>query len=258
MTLQAADEMRRNMQGRHIVMESPAMGRRVHVWLYGNWGAPVLVFPTAAGFAHEWDRQGMVEALAPLLRSGKIKLYCPESNVAESWTNKNADPVWRVGRHLAYERFLLDELVPAIRDDCRSSTIRIAAAGASLGALYAANLALKEPEIFHYALCLSGRYDATHFTGGFSNSDVYFNNPMAYVPLLEGAALERVRGNTHLTLVCGQGAWEEGCIEETHRLADLLAVKEIDHSRDIWGRDVSHDWVWWRRQALLHLSRTFN
>ena len=75
---------------------------------------------------------------------------------------------------------MVSELVPFIRHDCRSPEIRIATAGTSLGAFYAANFALKHPEIFHYALCMSGRYDITGFTGGFTNTDIYFNNPMAY------------------------------------------------------------------------------
>jgi len=245
------------MRRRHDLIESAAMGRRMHVWSFGHFGAPVLVFPSAAGFAHEWDRQGMVEVLAPLIYGGKVKLYCPESNVSQSWTDKETHPAIRVKRHMAYEAFIVGELVPAIRSDCHSPEIRIATTGTSLGAFYAANFALKLPETFHYALCLSGRYDATNFTGGFSNTDVYFNNPVAYVPNLEGEPLERVRRHTHLTLICGQGAWEEGCIEETHAMADLLAAKGISHYRDIWGHDVSHEWPWWKRQALFHLTRTF-
>lgn len=245
------------MRRSHEMIPSSAMGRHVHVWVYGHWGAPVIAFPTAAGFAHEWERQGMVEALAPMIHSGKIKLYCPESNVAETWTNKDADPRWRIGRHKAYESFVLDDLVPAVRADCNSDNIRIAAAGASVGALFAANAALKWPEIFHYALCLSGRYNLVHFTGGYSNMDIYFSNPMAFVPNLEGEDLERIRRQTHLTLVCGQGKWEEGCIEETHQLADILAAKGISHHRDIWGHDVSHDWVWWHRQTRFHFGKTF-
>ena len=245
------------MKRRHELIESAAMGRRMHVWCFGHWGSPVLVFPTAAGFAHEWDRQGMVEVLAPLINAGKIKLYCPESNVSQTLTDKETHPAMRMKRHLAYEHFILHELVPAIREDCNQGELRVAATGASLGAFYAANCALKFPEIFHYALCLSGRYNLEHFTGGFSNGDVYFNNPIAYGSNLEGAALERVQGSTHLTLVCGQGKWEEGCIEETHILANILATKGINHHRDIWGHDVSHDWIWWKRQALYHLNMTF-
>lgn len=245
------------MRKRHERIESASMGRKVHVWCYGHWGAPLVAFPTAAGFAHEWDRQGMVEVLAPLIEGGRLKLYCPESNVAEAWTRREQEPAWRIGRHVAYERFVLDDLVPFVREDCVSPHIRIGVTGASLGAFYAANFALKQPEIFHYALCMSGRYQMTHFTDGFQNADVYFNNPMAFAPNLQGDPLERVRRHTHLTLVCGQGKWEEGCIDETQALCDVLAAKGISHTRDIWGHDVSHDWIWWMRQAWFHLSRTF-
>ena len=59
---------------------------------------------------------------------------------------------------------------------------------------------------------MSGRYKMTHFTDGFSNADVYFSNPLAYVANLGGEPLERIRRSTHVTLVSGQGPYEEGCI----------------------------------------------
>lgn len=245
------------MRRRHELLPSRPMGRRMNVWCYGHWGFPVLVFPTAAGFAHEWEAQGMLESLAPLLYGGKIKLYCPESNVSQSWTNKEDDPAVRAQRHRAFEQFILEELVPWIREDCGNDEAKLAATGCSLGGLYAANVALKYPEVFRYALCMSGRYELTNFTGGFSNGDVYFNNPLAFVPSLQGEYLERVQRNTHIALVCGQGPWEEGCIEETIALADVFAAKGISHERDIWGHDVSHNWVWWQRQAKYHLAKTF-
>ena len=250
------------MRRRHELIPSRFMGRRMNVWCYGHWGAPLLVVPSAAGFAHEWDAQGMLEALGSLVTGARLKLYCPESNVSESWTSKEASAEEKVNRYKPYERFVVEELVPWIRQDCGSkstgsSNIRVAVSGASLGGYYAANFALKFPEIFHYALCLSGRYDITEFTDGQSNADIYFNNPLAYVPNLNGEFLERVRRNTHLALVCGQGPYEEGCIEETIALANVLSAKGISHERDIWGHDVSHNWVWWQRQARLHLTKTF-
>ena len=234
---------------------SRAMGRPIHLWRYGHFGWPLLVFPSASGMAHEWDAHGMVEALAPLIQDGKLKLYCTESNVTEAWTRRESDPAWRIGRHLAFERYVVDELVPHIREDCRTPEIPVGLTGTSLGAYYAANFTLKFPDLFHYALCLSGRYDVSWLTDGFSNTDVYFNNPMAFVPHLEGEQLERIRRNTHLVLVCGQGKWEDGNVEDTQAMADLLAAKGISHQRDLWGRDVSHEWTWWRRQARHHLAR---
>jgi esterase/lipase superfamily enzyme len=96
---------------------------------------------------------------------------------------------------------------------------------------------------------MSGRYAMTHFTDGFENADVYFNNPIAYVGNLDGEPLEQVRRHTHVVLVCGQGMWEEGCIDETRALGALLTAKRIPHELDVWGHDVAHDWTWWRRQA---------
>lgn len=238
-------------------IQSPQLGRGISLWTYGHWGQPLVVFPTAAGFAHEWEAQGMVEALEPFLDAGKIKLYCPESNVSEAWTKKENDPEWRIGRHVAYERFVIETLVPHIRQDCNAPQTWMATAGSSLGGFYSANFALKFPEIFRWSLSMSGRYSMTHFTDGFANSDVYFNNPLAYVRGLSGEPLERIRRNTHLVLVCGQGAFEEGCIEETQALADLFEAKGIPHDRDIWGHDVSHQWTWWKRQAQYHLARRF-
>ncbi|MEM9290917.1 MAG: alpha/beta hydrolase-fold protein [Acidobacteriota bacterium] len=243
------------MYRRHEVIPSQSMGRPMHLWCYGHWGPAVLAFPTAAGMAHEWDRQGMVEALRPLIDGGRLKLYCSESNVAEAWTRQEGAPWWRIQRHQAFETYVLQELAPWIRADCGSKKTPIGVTGASLGGYYAANFALKNPEAFPWALCMSGRYNMQGFTGGFSNLDVYFNNPLAYVPNLDGPSLARVQKHAHLVLVCGQGKWEEGCIEETHALANVLAAKGISHQRDIWGYDVSHDWYWWRLQAQYHIGQ---
>jgi len=242
------------MRREHDVIPSREMGRGVHLWRFGHFGAPLLVFPSASGMAHEWDANGMVAALGDFIEQGRLKLYCTESNVAEAWTRRDSDPAWRIGRHQAFEAYVARELSTMIRNDCRTPDIPIAVAGVSLGAFYAADFTLKYPETFRHALCMSGRYDATWLTDGYESEAVYFNNPMAYVPNLDGEELERVRRNAHLVLVCGQGKWEDGNIEDTHAFADMLAAKGISHERHLWGHDVSHAWVWWRRQARHHLA----
>ena len=241
------------MVGRHELLDAGPMGRRMHMWSFGHYGVPVVVFPTAAGFAHEWKHHGMVDVLADLLGRGKIKLYCPESNVAEAWTRKDSDPAWRIGRHQLYERWVLEVLVPHIYRDC-GGRMPIACTGSSLGGAYAALFALKHPDVFKWALCMSGRYELRNFTNGYDSAEVYFNNPLAFVPQLRGPALEAAR-QTKLTLVCGQGLWEEGCIEETRALAHVLRSKAIPCDEDIWGHDVRHDWEWWKRQAAFHFQR---
>ena len=245
------------MRKRHEMISSPEMGRQMHVWCFGQFGLPLLVFPSAAGFAHEWDAHGMIGMLEPLINAGKIKVYCPESNVSQSWTAKNAPLEHRMHQHKLYEAFILNTMVPWIRQDCLTQEIPIAVAGCSLGGFYAANFALKYPHFFNWALCLSGRYQVTTFTGGQSSQDVYFNNPVAFVSHLHGKYLDHVRQHTHIVLVCGRGAFEEGCIEETIELGGILKSKNIPCEVDIWGHDSRHDWDWWRRQAHVHLNRHF-
>jgi len=245
------------MLSQHHLVTSEILDRPVHLWRFGHFGAPLLVFPSASGMAHEWQMHGMIDALSELIDGGRLKLYCTETNVAEAWTRREGDPHWRIQRHMAFERYVVQELAPWIREDCRTPTIPIATTGTSLGAFYAANFALKSPEVFNYALCMSGRYDISEFLGGLGTTDTYYNNPMAYVPNLDGAELDRVRGRSHLALVCGQGKWEDGNVDETRNFAAVLAGKGISHQLDIWGHDVSHEWIWWKRQALLHLGQRF-
>jgi len=239
----------------HDIVQSRALGGPVHLFRYGHYGPPLVVFPSAAGLANEWELGGVIDALSDLLDGGRLKIYSTESNVAEAWTRRDSDPAWRIGRHRAFESYVVDELVPWIRADCGAAEIGISASGVSLGAFYAANFALKFPEIFRYALCLSGRYDISWLTDGFHNQDVYFNNPMAYVPNLHGPHLERIRNNTHLTLVCGLGQWEDGNIEDTNRFAALLASKGIRRDHDMWGHDVAHQWPWWCKQVSYHVRK---
>ena len=245
------------MQRRYEKIYSPAVGREMQVLIFGHYGAPVIAFPSGGGQFYDFENNGMVEAIAPLIENGNIKLYCPEGVDHESWLNSGIDPHWQAVRHNAYQDFVIYDLVPAIRFDCHSSDIRIAVSGCSLGAYHAANFALKFPDIFHYALCMSGLYNLEDITGPSGSNAVYFNNPLAYLYNMHGDPLEHIRRNTHLALVCGQGAWEDKCLRDTYQLAGLLGEKGISHECDIWGYDAEHHWYWWRKQIAHHLGKTF-
>lgn len=243
------------MLRRYEKIYSPAVGREVQILAFGHYGAPVIAFPSGGGQFYDFENNGMIEAVAHLIEAGKLKLYCPEGIDHESWLNHGVDPHWRAVRHHAYQDFIVNNLVPAIRVDCHTPDIKIAVTGCSLGAYHAINFALKFPHLFHYALGMSGRYDIEAICGQSDSAEVYYNNPLAYAYHLNNGALDHVRWNTHLVLVCGQGAWEDKCLHETHRLADLLAEKGISHERDIWGHDVEHHWHWWRKQIAHHFGK---
>ena len=198
----------------------------------------------------------MIDALAPLLRAGRMKIYCPETNVSRSFTGEGSMQE-RMAHHRAYERFVMETLVPFIRDDCRSPDVPMVATGCSVGALYASLFVLKHPETFPQALCLSGRYRTSSFFGGSANEDVYFNDPIAFLPNLHGAALERVRRRAHLTVVVGRGAHEHTCISETAELGTWLGKKGIPSHVAFWGTESSHTYAWWQKQAYHYLRQLF-
>lgn len=244
------------MSARHLLLESPALGRRAHIWCFGEIGRPLIVFPSNAGVAHEWQRSGMIDALAPLLAAGRMKVYCPETNVSRSFSGEGSLEE-RLLHLRAYERFVLDTLVPFIYEDCHTRDLPIVTAGCSVGALYSALFVLKHPETFSRALCMSGRYRASKFFDFPDHPEVYFNDPLAFVPNLGGPALERVRRHAHLTLVVGRGAHEHGCIPETAEMGQWLRRKDIPSHLAFWGEDSSHTYPWWQKQAFHYLRQMF-
>jgi esterase/lipase superfamily enzyme len=242
------------MAARHVLLNSVHLGRPVHLWCFGERGTPVVVFPSNAGIAHEWKESGMVDALSPLLASGALKLYCPESNVSETFS-AHGPLASRMQRHELYEQFVLNALVPFIREDCRGADMPLVATGCSMGALFTALFSLKFPHVFGRGLCLSGRYSGAGFTRGQPyDESLYLNDPLAFVPGLRGVALHHVQ-RTHLTLVVGQGAFENRCVPETLALAGWLRHKAVPHHLALWGHDARHDYTWWRKQAVHYLQQ---
>ena len=63
---------------------------------YGHYGRPMLVFPSEAGRAWDFENNGMVDAVGYLINDGRIKLYCVDSLDADTWGDRAHRP--RSGR----------------------------------------------------------------------------------------------------------------------------------------------------------------
>lgn len=225
---------------------------------YGHWGRPVLAFSAEAGRAWDVEDNGMVDAVAGLIDGGRVKLYCVDSADRWTWSDDSVPTEERARRHGEYENWILNTVVPWVREDC-GGPVEITTLGCSLGAYHAANFALKHADVFPLALCLSGNYDPPSWRGwGELGEATYFNNPMAYVRSLHGDHLDWLRSRVSLLLVVGQGAWETQptrALPSTRAFADVLRDRGIRHELDVWGYDVPHDWSSWHRQLQLHLPR---
>jgi esterase/lipase superfamily enzyme len=218
---------------------------------WGSTGFPVLVFPTAGGDCEEIERFHLVDALSRLLADGRIKVYSVDSLNGRAFLT-GADSRHSGWMLSAFDAAIHEEVVPAIRTDCRSPDIPIIAAGASIGAFNALEVLCRHPETFTAALCVSGTYDLTRWLRGPMTTDFYFSSPLHYLPTMdEGSQLELLR--TRFVLLChGRGRAEDP--SESWRVASLLGQKGIPNRVDEWGPEWPHDWTTWREMFPLYLD----
>lgn len=226
------------------------------VVVHGHFGRPVLWFPSEAGSAHDFASNGILDAVRSAIDAGRIKVYCVPSYDNESWSASIKPLGDRAKAHLAYERWITDTVVPVIADTS-GGRCDIATAGTSLGAFHAVLFALRKSHLFPHAIAMSGNYDPRSWHGwGEHTDDLYFTNPIEFVPGLHGAHLDWLRTSVRISLVVGQGQWEDttGALNSTRTLAHLLRDKQIPCDEFIWGPEWPHDWPSWRAQAATYLT----
>jgi esterase/lipase superfamily enzyme len=235
---------------------APELGWAPRVIAHGSYGRPVLVFPSSEGRAEDAETFGLVDAVRPLLEAGRVKLYCVDSWDGGSWYRRDLPLEDRARLHEAYERWVLEGVVPFVDADCGGRQ-DMAVAGCSLGAYHAANLALRRADLFPLALCFSGVYDLSVLGWGERGTSFHLNTPLWSLAAAEGEHLDWLRSRLSLLLVCGQGMWEDttGALESTRAFGALCAEKGLRVETDLWGHDVPHDWPSWRAQLAHHLPR---
>src|SRR3989454_10058232 len=117
---------------------SPALGREMELQVLGHAGARVLVFPTSLGSYSEWTDRRMDRAgvLGEHLENGWIQMFCLHHVHEESWYGEHLHPGARAWRHLQYDRYLRDEVIPFSAGENPNPFVM--AVGASFGAYHAA------------------------------------------------------------------------------------------------------------------------
>jgi esterase/lipase superfamily enzyme len=241
----------------HVDLPAPVLGGTGTVIVHGHYGRPFLVFPSERGRPWDFENNGMVDAIRPLLDAGRVKLYCVDSYDAASWANRELPLEERARRHSEYESWITAAVLPFVYDDC-GGYLDVGTLGCSIGAYHALTFALRRAADLPLALCLSGNYDPSTWDGWGERGDAaYFTNPVDFVPNLHGDHLDWLRSRLSVLLVVGQGQWEDttGALSSSWTMAGLLASKGIRCELDVWGHDVPHDWPSWRAQLAHHLPR---
>ncbi len=226
---------------------SSALGRDMELLIFGHGGAPYIVFPTSMGSFYEYESRGMIDAIWNKYEHGQVQAFCVDSVDRESWYNKGAHPYHRVRRHEQYERYVLDEVVPLIRNRNWGA---IGTTGCSFGGYHAANLAFRNPGVISNLVAMSGAFDIKQFLNGYYDDACYFNCPVDYLPNTNDAwHLDQYR---RMRIVLGAGDWDI-CLGENRRLSGILNAKGIPHWLDVWGGNIRHDWPLWHGMAAKFL-----
>lgn len=232
---------------------SHRVGREMGVVRYGHWGPPLIYFPTCGGDHGEFGYYGLDRDLRWFLENGKIQIFCVDSTNMDSWYNRGIHPADRVRRAMAYESYILEEVLPLVRN--LSKNDHIGCAGFSLGGYTSFNMALRHPHIFRVALSLGGVFDISDFLEGYHDENVYFNNPVEYAANMHDEYhLNRFRHHTRLVLV--GGAWDKfvGATAELHR---ILSRQNIVHHYEIWDPPCDHHEFWWKKQMPYLLGKFY-
>ena len=100
------------------------------------------------------------------------------------------------------------------------------------------------------AIGLNGMYDVRRFTDGYSDDNVYFNNPVAYIAHEHDAIRLAALRHLDIILVTSQDDPSRPSNEE---LSGVLWRKEIWHALRIWD-GWTHDWPWWRGKIVRYIG----
>ena len=232
---------------KEVNWHSRHLDRKMNIRIYGSAdGTPILVFPTQDAMSDNFENFGMIDALANDL--GRVQLFCVDTVDTETWSNTWGDKSWRAWRQEAYYTYIISEVLPFISMENSSGRMPLTA-GCSLGAMHAAIVFFRRPDLFGGVLALSGVYDAKFFTDGWMDGMLYENSPLDFLsnmpadhPYIE------LYNQRRIVLCVGQGAWEDEGRRTTALMGDVLYRKGIHAWVDFWGYDVDHDWAWWKNQ----------
>ncbi len=240
--------MERKIDGWH----SPRLNKYMEIATYGHYGTAILLVPTAAADYLEYERFLLMKVLEKPINEGKIKVFSINSINKESWLNSEMYPRNKAIRHVEFNEYVYQEVIPYIKTHTSDET-PIITCGASFGALHSMNLFLKRPDLINGVIAMSGCYDLSAYTGDYFDNDVYFNSPEHYISgLTDDWFLSRIRAAKKILISTGSGDWEKP--EASRRFSAILQQKGIPHELDVWGHDMPHDWDTWRKMLPYFIS----
>ena len=242
------------MEIRYFKHWSFSLNREMEFKVYGSGqGRAVIFIPCQGGRYFDFEGFHMIDYWGKYIEEGRCTVYAVDSIDNEAWGAEGADKRWRIENHEKWYHYVVDEFVPYVRH-LHGYHSGIMTFGCSMGAMHAANLYYRRPDLFDGVFAISGLYDNKLFFGDYCDDLVYNNCPCLYLQNLpQDHFYMNMYNNQQSLIVVGQGAWEEPLVESTRWLDAVCRQKGIGTRFEYWGHDVDHDWPWWYKMVDVYL-----
>jgi len=232
---------------------SPVLNKEMELLMFGHSGAAVLFFPTRTARFYDYENWRIIDAIKDKIEDGYLQVFCVDSLDIESFY-ADTHPTDKIKRHIAYEQYILTEVLPFIRKKNKSNYI--ISAGCSLGGYHALNIAFRHPAEFNKVVGMSARYDLTlashsfpDLLNGYIDEDIYFNMPSMFLSnLTDETILEQLR-RLSVSIIIGR---EDPFYENNLHLSAVLTDKKIPHDLYVWDEE-AHRPRYWRKMVQLYL-----
>lgn len=241
------------MQREYAKWFSPALNKEIELLVFGDAGTPVLFFPTRTARFYDYENWKIIDALQYKINDGLLQVFCVDSIDIESFYG-NIHPAEKIKRHLQYETYIIEEVLPYIRS--KNTNKGLVAAGCSLGGYHAVNLAFKYPAHFSKVVGMSARYDLTmssqkfpDLLNGYFDENIYFNMPSMFVPNLKDETILASMRKMKVVLAIGK---EDPFFDNNEHLQKELRNKQIDPDFYVWNEE-AHRPRHWRQMVQLYL-----
>lgn len=232
---------------------SPALQKEMELLVFGSQGTPVLFFPTRTARFYDYENWKIIDAISSKINGNALQLFCVDSIDIESFYS-NQHPAEKIKRHLQYENYIIQEVLPFIRSLNPASGLAVA--GCSLGGYHAVNFAFKYPQYFTKVVSMSARHDLTLSSAkfpdlfhGYSDENIYYCMPGMFIPNLHDECILAMLRRMNIILVIGR---DDPFFDNNAHLEKALRAKEIHPEFYVWEEE-AHRPRYWRQMVQLYL-----
>ena len=243
------------MQYEEFGWYSHRLNRWMNIKIYGHYGEAVIAFPCQDKDSSDFSNYGMIDALSGLIESGRMKLFCVDSNDSDTISSSSWDKGNRAWLLDQYHHYIVEELLPFIYLKQGNFT-RPLLVGASMGGTHAGINFFRRPDLFRGFISLSGSFDIRNFFDGYVDNNVYNNCPNLFLENLDiNHPYINLYNERTMVVVVGDGAYEYLVKYTNERLAQIAYQKGINIWFNFWDQNSIHDWPSWLYQMPYFLNQ---